>query len=104
MDSHLASRLYSIKYQAVHLSIKRCGVLLVLLFQPENMLALAKTHNTPRLKLETPLGKISPSIMPKHNVSLSGKTLEETIQLDFYPPLIWEKSLGQQAAKATEED
>lgn len=67
--------------------------------QPENMLALAKTHNTPRLKLETPLGEISPSIMPKHNVPLSEKPLEDTIKLDFYPPLILERSLCQHAAK-----
>lgn len=39
----------------------------------ENNLALAKTHNTPWLKFETPLSQISPPIMPNHNVPLSGK-------------------------------
>lgn len=110
--SSFASVFFGIKYQAAHLNIKRCynvqtnyqsfksnkgcAVLLGPPLEPENKLALEKAHNTLRLKLETPLGQISPSIMPKHNVSLSGKTLKETMQLDFHPPPTLEKSLGQQ--------
>lgn len=45
-----------------------------------------KTHNTPRIKMETPRCQIIPSIIPKHNAPLSRKTLKETIKLDLYPP------------------
>lgn len=43
--------------------------------------------------------------MPKHNVPLSGKTLEETMSLDFCPPTDFgEESRSTNSTVAKEED